>query len=298
MVTEALQLRGQAPRSVSVGLLNAIPEGAPIIAPRIPKDNEATLKYNLYAVDGTLLPIGAVFQVPRVGGATTYYVVLEDGVAEITSTMADVLRFKRTGSAAVPTVAPESLAQLSVPTVEFDSSTLPAEVPQLVTSAADPVLCASWDSATPDSWTIGAAAAMPGGLPLVDLAGTSSQAQVSQVSIAPGSGAVVSDWVPGQQASQITKLYLVNDVGVAFPVASNEVLAKLGFSTTGKTAPKALLDLLPRGAVLDVKAAEQLWDSFPDQMMSGSTLQQTTGVTETAPIGEATAPVTLTAPTS
>ena len=314
VVTEALKLEGEQPRPVSIGLLNAIPEGAPITAPQIPRDNEATQTFTLFDDTGRPLPVGAVFRVPRVGDADTFYVVLADGVATITPTMADLLQFKHSLTSEVPTVKPEAMAQLSIPTQQFGANgILPADVPQLVEASADPLLCAAWDRSTAEAdpkanlWTIGAGPDMPADLPMTSLGGTSAQAQVSQVSIAPGSGAVVSEWVPGQQPAevdsqgqvtqqgQITKVYLVNDLGVAYPVASTTELGRLGFTTPVKIAPKVLLDLLPRGATLDQAAAQVLWDAFPDQMMSGTTLQETGGVTQTAPIGEATAPVTVTA---
>ncbi len=275
VIAEALQLAGASPRALSVGLLNAIPEQAPIVVPAVTGEGTATSGFSITAgaSGGTRkLAVGDVFKVVRAGGVT-FHVVHTDGVEQISATVADLLRFQRSLSADIPPVLPSVLAVAPPAKLELiDSTALPPVVPELITTGSAPLVCAGWDGSGTQGphWAVSAGTGIPATAPMVTLAGTSPQAGVARVMVQPAHGAVVREYVAGQPAGQQTRMYLISDLGVAYPVAGTEVLARLGFPTSVPQAPKQVLDLLPRGPVLDIGEASQLWDSFPDSMLAGS----------------------------
>lgn len=303
VVAEALQLEGARPRVLTAGLLNAIPEAAPITVPRVVGAGDPTEAFQINTEDGRTLPIGAVFKVTRAGNPETFHVIHPDGVEEISATMTDLLRFQRSAAAGLEAVPPSALAAAPVAQRNLITEAgLPPTVPQLISVDDAPLVCAGWDgtAAGGPRWVVSTDTGMPAGSSPVVLAGTSPQAQVSQVLIAPSHGAVVQEIVAGQTPAETTKVYLISDLGVAYPVASDDALAKLGLGAAVAQAPKQVLDLLPRGPVLDPAEATKLWDSFPDAMLQGSTLATVPAAAPAAaPVGEATQTISpIIAPTT
>lgn len=303
VIAEALQLADARPRSISVGLLNAIPEVAPITVPEVAQTGSATGGFAVTAEDGTALLVGAVFKVARAGNPDTFHLVHADGVEQISATMADLLRFQGAADGALPNVAPRVLA--AAPAARSGlvaSEALPATVPRLIDVANEPLVCAGWEASGGEPrWVVTAGAMLPTDSPAVVLAGTNSQAGVSQVLIAPSHGAVVKEYVQGQSASDLARIYLVNDLGVAYPLTSIDALRKLGFNAEPGIAPKQVLDLLPRGPVLDLAAASQLWDAIPDpaSMTAAPTNESTVPVAEgTAAVASSTSPPAPSPPAS
>jgi type VII secretion protein EccB len=226
-------------RPVSAGLLDTIPELPPVEAPVVPAAGHSPS----YDLDGR--PIGSVVRVNR-AASIDYFLLLDDGMQQITPLMADLVRFSYPASAQVATVTPSEIG--SVPTT---GSPLPMPVlrsaPTVVPAA--PFVCVAWQG----RWTISTHARLP--LP-------TGASAVGAVYVPPGRGAVVT--AVGATQSPATR-YLITDHGIRFPVPDESVLRTLGLGGTAQAVPSALVALLPLGPVLDPAKAGTTWMTAPIQ---------------------------------
>ncbi|MGB4810398.1 MAG: type VII secretion protein EccB, partial [Candidatus Phosphoribacter baldrii] len=106
VLTEGLGLDLAAARRISVGLLNAIPEVAPLRIPTIPSMGAAT------KVGGRTMRVGDVVTVERASGGTVHVVVFADGAQEVTPAVADLVRVASGQTAAPVAISPSELASL------------------------------------------------------------------------------------------------------------------------------------------------------------------------------------------
>jgi type VII secretion protein EccB len=247
-VVHALRLDGATPRTVSRALLNAVPEVAPITAPRI-------LRAGGHGPAG--LPGFAVGSVLRVAGADRdeYYVVLGGGVQHIGEVAADLLRFTDShGARTIISVAPDVVRAASAVN-ELAVSTFPDRI-TAPAGSGDATLCVVWAhgsgaSGGTDIWFADgglpiAAGQVPVPLAQADAAGPA----VDAVHLPPGRSAYVrSAGLLGDNADAGTR-YLVTDTGVRFAIHDDAAAHDLGLPQTAVPAPWPVLATLPSGPEL------------------------------------------------
>lgn len=237
-VVRALRLEGRTPQAVSGSLLKAVPEAAPIAAPRIDGLGGAAPGLPGFRV-------GSVLRITRADG-DEYYAVLAAGVQRIGQVAADLVRFtNRQGTANPVTVAPDAIRAAPVVT-ELPVGGFPARAPTL----ADPAgtVCASWEKAGSGRAEV---AFVTGSRPPVP----SGQAAVTLAQADGGGPALDGIYVPPGRSAYVRAgddagtRYLITDTGVRFALHDDEAAHDLGLAEA-TPAPWPLLTLLPAGPEL------------------------------------------------
>ncbi|SOD72389.1 type VII secretion protein EccB [Jatrophihabitans sp. GAS493] len=247
--TLALGTDAQTPRPVSLGLLNAIPEGAPLTEPQIAGAGNAVSW-------SSSLTAGAVFTAQLSSGPAEY-VVLEDGVQRITPLFLDLIRASTPSTGPVPTVPLSTLSSAPVTKHPLPVDDFPATQPSFYSSTQAPVVCLTWTGGSdPASYAVYPTTALP--LPAkataVPAPPGSPAGSADAVYVAPGHGAVMGQ-VTGAQDPSSGALFLLTSQGVKYPVVSRQALAYLGLGKTIRGASPGLLNVLPTGPTLDPAVA-------------------------------------------
>ena len=256
-VVRALRLEGHRPRVVSRTLLNAIPEAAPIAAPRIPGAGAEAAGFPGFLV-------GSVLRITR-GDGDEYYVVLTSGIQRIGAVAADLLRFSNShGIANFITVAPDVIrASPIVGTLPV--ATFPNRPPREGgMDNADSTVCAAWAPAIPGP---------SGQAGIAYLAGTGLPVPAGQVPVAlsqaDGNGPALDAVYlpPGRSvyvrgSGRIGTRYLVTDTGVRFAIHDDDAAHDLGLLAP-TLAPWLVLATLPSGPELSRQNALVAWDTIP-----------------------------------
>ncbi|MBT8227787.1 MAG: type VII secretion protein EccB [Dactylosporangium sp.] len=258
IVLEALAL-GTTPQAAAGGAwLNALPAGEPIGTIRLPGLGKTST-----AVSDAV--VGQVYVVANEAGDKQYYLVNTASLVPISQLQADVLLAdpviinKAYNGRSAPQALPLSAAAATSArkaTVVYENTQPPATTPTIATLAGeDPALCASYASGraepkvlldadvravTNAARTTGQTAA---GTPLAD-----------RVVVRGGHGALVAA-MPSPDAPG-GALHLVTDLGMRYPLASNEVPSIFGYSTKNIVKlPASLIARIPSGPSLDPAAA-------------------------------------------
>ncbi|WFR73917.1 type VII secretion protein EccB [Prescottella defluvii] len=206
--------------------------------------------------------IGSVVKVKR-GDDARYYVVLRDGVQEVSEATAVLIHFSDSqGQSEVPTVAPDALAK--APTSHgLDVATFPSAPPRLVDDADKPVSCLTWTPqgsvAGDDTGRVDATLAVSAGraLPIPDDARTVRLAQADgpgdnadAVYVRPGGSGFVQTTGLESGSSRKGGMFFVADTGVRYGVKNADAAKALGFDVPGPPAPWRILELLAPGPTL------------------------------------------------
>lgn len=272
-VTDALSLpaAAPAPRSISPGLFNAVPEAPALRVPQIP---EAGLPaaYPLPVP----APIGAVVIAYRNDGTPMNYAVLPDGLQPISPVLAAVLRNANSyGLAQPPQVEADDIARLPVSAL-LDVSAFPATPVKLIAAADAPVTCAQWtkvDGAATSSLTLlsGSLLPMPSGIHSVDLVGGSHPGTATRVALPPGRGYFVQ--TVGQQPASppAGSLFWISDTGVRYGIGGDRQTAEKSFAALGLTQPAvpipwSVLTLFAPGPALSQSDALVAYDAVPSKI--------------------------------
>jgi type VII secretion protein EccB len=243
------RLGNVVPRPVGSGLLNAIPEGHPLVLPAIP-----------VGLPFPQLPGRQVGDVVRVEGAQdSFFLLLPQGVQPIEPAVADLIRYHHSTSPEVPTITPEALARVPEAPLaaQLDFAGFPHRVPRVLGAADIPVVCLTWLG--PDRPAL-ITTAPDGRLPVVagespvELSGSGGGRTADAVYLTPTKAALVHEVQPGQRPDAST-LWLVTDQGFRYPVPSAQVAAALGLGAASTPAPGPILELLPVGPALDPQRA-------------------------------------------
>ncbi len=250
-VLRALRLEGRAPLVVSQALLNAVPEAAPITAPRIRGAGG-----QVAGLPG--FPVGSVLRITR-GGGDEYYAVLTAGVQRIGQVAADLLRFSNSqGTTNAVTVAPDAIRAApivnSLPVASF-----PDRAPTVDGGSTS---CVAWEPREPkSSGNFGVAFLAGSGLPV-----PAGQTPVT-LSQADGRGpALDAVYLPPGRSSyvrgngRVGTRYLVTDTGVRFAIHDDEAAHDLGLPPA-IPAPWPLLAALPSGPELSRRNASVARDT-------------------------------------
>ncbi|MEU4219584.1 type VII secretion protein EccB [Actinoplanes sp. NPDC026623] len=244
----------QPPLKVATAWINAVPIGPDLKPPAIPDAGEESPAVADFE-------IGRLLQIGNPSGGDKWAVVLGDGVADITEVQAQLILAG--GDASV-----ERGLDLN------RYSNLPRSQTQLITEAADagfppavPVLlngpgqvCLTYDAkkaAAPEA-SIRIGPTVPKGSPVGGAPNVPGGVQADLVHVPRGKGAlVVAAASPTAPAGSGT-VSIVTDTGRRYPVASREVLPRLGYGGVKPDAvPGQLVALLPQGPALDPERARQ-----------------------------------------
>ncbi|MGH3597745.1 MAG: type VII secretion protein EccB, partial [Mycobacterium sp.] len=235
-----------APRSVSIGLFNAIPEAPPLSAPAIP-DAGSPPRFGL----PQSAPIGAVVETYALktnsdstsANAVLYYAVLPDGLQPISPVLAAVLRNTNSyGLNQPPRLGADEVAKLPVSRM-LDTSRYPDKRISLVDAARDPVTCAHWsklNGASTNSLTLlsGSTLPVPEAVHTEELVGAGIGGVATRVAMAPGTGYFTQTVGQNAASPAAGSLFWISDTGVRYGI-DNEAGA------TGHTKTAEVVGLNP-----------------------------------------------------
>jgi type VII secretion protein EccB len=241
-VVRALRLEGRTPQLVSQSLLNAVPEAAPISAPRIRGAGDTAA-----GLPG--FPVGSVLRTAR-GDGDEYYVLLADGVQRIGQVAADLLRFTESqGTVKAISIAPDAIrAARIVNTLPLGS--FPDRAPALDGGAT---LCVTSKSASGGNFEIafltGGGPPVPAGRVPVTLSQADGRGPaLDAVYLQPGRNAYV------RASGRAGTRYLVTDTGVRFAIHDDDAARDLGLPAPSP-ATWPVLAPLPSGPELSRRNA-------------------------------------------
>ena len=276
-------------RHITTALLNSIPEVPKLTAPVLPGQGQPpTQKVRDFTV-------GTVFIVQDTSSGHVqedYYVQEQDGIQQIKSTTAQLIRFS--GSETPPTMAvirPDETNGINRVS-HVNEVNIPATAPAVLDQNSFPVACLGWNrpNAQTDGHTTVYVNNEGNGVPIpkdkvtpgyvgVPISSPSADGlKVDYFYMPPGRAAVVRgaasplDYGTGP-------IYLVSDRGVKFGVPDAGTAAALGLSDQ-RPAPISIVRLLPDGAGLNTRAVLQSYDTGPT---GPGTYDTTTSSTANAP---------------
>ena len=251
-------LTQERPRQVPAAWLNALPTGPDFKSPAIPDRGRAVT-----GPDGGKSAVGRVFTVPPVvGGPAKWYVLLSDGLADLTPTQATLLL--------ADSASKEAYGRAPVRETELDAATangtkesatdlsgdgLPTTMPEIIPSSPTSPLCAVYSDtergSTRASLTVGGTERIP-----APPKGWFNQDVVDQVVFPPGGGALVGVLPGDGRLDAVGPLFLISDQGRRHSIPSPGALPSLGY-TPEEVAPLPahLMKLIPEGPALDAAAA-------------------------------------------
>ncbi|WP_328857025.1 type VII secretion protein EccB [Williamsia herbipolensis] len=254
-VRQTFGLQDASARSVSNAVLDAIPPSRPIVAPTIADAGRPSS----FTLNGARIgSIVTATSLDNSGGTTSkLYVVLKDGVQQISPLVGDLIRAKQAISDRPIEVPLNALT--TVPTVdELAVSGYPDTAPRLVDGTADKALCLGWTKNDDAAASIGLSlgpdfpVADPTSMvPTVGAAGDGLSADVAY--IPPGSGYFVRTTGVDANSTRSASDFLVTDTGVRYGVPASSA-GPLGMPDP-LAAPYAIVALLPPGPTLAQNAA-------------------------------------------
>lgn len=244
------------PRRVPPAWLNAIPAGPDFAAPDVPNRGK-----RVRAGGRVTARVGQIFTVPGVAGSPDeWYVLLSDGLAQITLTQArllleDPVSKKAYGNKPVrPISIDDATANASRSARNIAGGGLPAVPPKIVNPPLSQPICAVYKNTRSGSTAATLTHGSTIGIPVPRKEGTAEH--FDQVLLPPG-GAVLAGLLPSEgQLNAINTYFLVTDQGYKHALASAEVISKLGYEQADVApVPAHLLHPIPDGPALDPQAA-------------------------------------------
>jgi type VII secretion protein EccB len=256
-VLDALKIRGVTPRPISEGLLNAIPEVLPIAPPKI--DDPGGMPSN-YSVSNHR--IGDVVHVQT---KDEYYVVLWNGLQQISQLTADLIRNSNPTAAQNQEVGQFETSK--APHVDtLPVSKYPDTAPAIVDTKDQPVGCFSWkpvagaaDKADGSkradlSTLVGHALPIPDGAQPVRLAQADDPGRsVGAFFSTPGSGMLVQSTGIEPDSQRRDSVFFIADTGVRYGIKDGDAAKALGMDTEhakSEPAPWPIIGLLAPGPSL------------------------------------------------
>lgn len=269
-----------APRSISTGLFNVIPEAPALTAPLIPGAGDKP-SFDLPAA----APVGAVVAAHTLEGGSDatvrYYAVLPDGLQPISGVLAAVLRNTDShGLEKPPLLGADDIARLPV-SHALDTSRFPEKPVSLTDPVQEPLTCAHWSKpagASTSALTLLSGSSLPlrDGVRTLDLVGAGVGGTAARVALTPGTGYFTQS-VSGDPTSESTAgpLFWISDTGVRYGVntegggpenSSGDTVAALGLSQPALPIPWSVLSQFALGPTLSRSDALLAHDGLaPDQ---------------------------------
>jgi type VII secretion protein EccB len=235
------------PYPVGDALLDAVPAGPDLTAPKVPGAGKAGP-----SLGSRKAKVGGLFVVHPAGGADRYYQLRKEGLAPITSMIADLVQAD--GAAAPVTLDPATVtAHLAGAPAGSDG--LPATTPRPATVGDASALCVrvSPRGTSPVTEVVVAPAGDAAvGAPVAAGSGiTRPCGSVDLIGVPPGHG-TLAEALPAAGYTGAPTTYLVTDEGVKYPVPSAEAVKNLGYGSVAPAKiPGSMLVLLPAGPTLD-----------------------------------------------
>jgi type VII secretion protein EccB len=270
VISAALRITGDEVRNITTGLLNAIPEKAPLEPPRIDGAGDQPDKQ---APNG--LEVGSVFSVRPAGQSPVFYVVQRDGIEEIKQTTADLIRYKQDiNSGGIPELSPQDVTNSDRASDHIDDTTFPKQQTEILRPENLPVACLGWQTTgsgadRTERTSVHVGKVVPG-IPRdeadhakwVDISTPGSMGiRIDHFYMPPGRGAVVHQ-ATSPADFNTGGIALVSDRGVKYGVPDGNTAAALGLDNQ-EPAPQDILRLLPDGASLDARDVAQSYDTVP-----------------------------------
>jgi type VII secretion protein EccB len=282
-VTSALGLGADppAPRAITSGLFNTVPEAPALIAPVVPGAGDPP-QFDLPVP----APVGGVVVAYAADNTTLYYAVLADGLQPVSDVVAAMLRNTNSyGLDRPPRLGADQVVRLPV-SRQLDSSRYP-ELPVRVTDpVSDPVTCAYWSKpagASTSSLTLlsGSTPPVPQGVRTLELVGAGSGGVANRVALAAGTGyfaqSVGGDLtIPAAGTTGAGSLFWVSDTGVRYGLDTEggagasagqpKTVTALGLHPPPVAIPWSVLSLFAPGPTLSRADALLAHDGLaPDQ---------------------------------
>jgi type VII secretion protein EccB len=265
VLSSALHLEGADIREVSPGLLNAFPLVDPIVPIRIEGVG------NSAAYLGSDFRVGTIIKTADSRGEQLY-VVLADGLQQISEATADIIRY---GDPQSPTLtAPSSVSPALIsdaPLVhQLNVDHYPTASPEFVTTEPDRVVCMSWQrpnsaAVATNRLLIGHRLPLPKDAQPVRLATADGNGPgLDSVYLTPGTGEYVQATGGEPDSRAMGQLFYVADTGVRFHVKDLPTATALGVvgvkdpddpAEVPQSAPWPVISLLPAGPELSQQAA-------------------------------------------
>ncbi|WP_328390962.1 type VII secretion protein EccB [Nocardia sp. NBC_00416] len=251
-VTDALDITGVAPRPVSEGLINSIPE-VPAIERQTFADPGGTPGYEISGHR-----IGDVVQV---GGSTTVnYVVLADGLQEISPLTAEIIRNSTPQSSTDYAIDQSERTGAKLLDV-LHVQTYPQTAPSVLEAKDQPVSCLSWKPIPEAGENTGTRAELQVitgvSLPMADKAKLVPLAQadgsgqnVDSAYLAPGTGAYVQTTGIEPDSQRKDSVFYIADTGVRYGIKNADAAKALGMPEKAEPAPWPIVGLLASGPSL------------------------------------------------
>lgn len=271
-VTLAIGVDSSAPpvMPMSRALHDALPETPPLVVPAIAAVGSASP----WPLDPSVV-IGSVIKVkPTDGGAPVYYVVLTDGIQQISSVTASIIRNADPRNPPPPIeVAPNAL--LSIPTSRaLDVSFYPQAPLRLVDPVASPVTCLSWAQSRDESkprMVVLSGHSLPlkeDARPVDVVTANPNGGTANRVYIPPGTGQLVQIAGGTPAAPTGSSEWYIADTGVRYGLvlsASSKTNPDkaLGLTNPPLPAPWSIISLLPPGPALSKDDALISHDRLP-----------------------------------
>ena len=254
-VRQAYELTGIVPRKVSDGLLNAIPQGDPLVPPEVPGAEDPFSE----------LPdvqVGDVVEVDL--GEDEYFLILKQGKQPVAPAVARLIRSANSTSVEFKKASPEAMdrVQEAPASSQLNFGDFPPQVPRVLGVTDMPVTCLVSRGAGQESVITASADGRllrDEGVAVPDAGGL----QADRVVLQGGRGALVYGVEPGQQPNT-GQIWLVTDLGQIYGVPSIEVARALGLGDQVKLAPEAILKLLKEGPELNPENVRQLYQLDPE----------------------------------
>jgi type VII secretion protein EccB len=230
--------------------LNALPQGPAFAAPAI-ADKGATVT----GPAGGSVQVGQVYQVSSPGG-TQYDVMLRGGLAAISPMQAQLLE-SEPGAAPKATLTLGQVANHQS-AVQLPHVGLPTSIPPVVTPAASAPLCMvySGGGTAVTGTALSGQVEIGGRLPSGGVA-TGVSADVGQVTLPPGAGALVAADPSAGSDNGVVSYFLIAD-GRKYALASTGVIGMLGYNPSQAVLlPAGVVKLIPQGPALDPALADR-----------------------------------------
>ncbi|AFA74107.1 ESX-4 secretion system protein EccB4 [Gordonia polyisoprenivorans VH2] len=250
-VMRAFGLEGATARTVSTGLLNSVPEVAPLRVPDLAAGTVAPV------ISAPGVRIGSVVRTVGIDGAAHYYAVLAGAVQPVGAATAEMLRLAEDGGAAeVMTVAPAVVNAVPHTATALPVGEFPSRPPHLVDVPAAPTLCTTWARGADDpraTTTMLLGRGLPiesSQRPVTLTSADGSGPGIDEVFLRPGSGEYLRVTGNEPDSTRSESLFYLNDSGIRFGVADVATGRILGLGDAPALAPWSVVSLLTPGPTL------------------------------------------------
>lgn len=235
--------------------LNALTPGADFKAPAIPG-----LGQRVAGPQGQA-KAGQIFTVANVTGSTSAsYVLMADGLAQISDIQARLLQADASAKAALggqvtsTRLDPDVFRQAPKHAGSVTSTDLQGAMPRFIQYTDTSPLCATYSDPSGDA---GAQVTVGANLPPPPDNVYGGASNVDQLVFPPGGAALAGVLPSPGKANAVNTVYLVTE-GRRFALQSKDIAQKLGYdlSTDAVPVPAGVVELIPAGPVLDPAAAK------------------------------------------